>query len=224
MLPKNNNKIDFDGYTTLLISTVAMFVTLGLSYVYCFRKIFITANNETHQCSNDVVVFVLGKKLINNKPDEEYAQRLRRVQNILTNNNRSQVVVLGGKTGNAIITEAQAGKLFLEDNNIETSRINLEEKSRNTLENIKNAITLFTLEEKKIVIVTNRYHLARAKQMASGFGLEVDLCAAEEKLKINFPSVLKLMLEAMHIHWYMSGRIYAKLTNNIRMLERVGKY
>lgn len=224
MLPKHNNKIDFDGYSTLLLSTVVMFTTAGLSYLHCFRKIFHVANNETHQCDNDVVIFVLGKKLINNEPDDEYLQRLQRVHHLLINDNRSQVVILGGKTGSAIITEAHAGKLFLEKHNIERSRIKVEEKSRNTLENIKNAISLLLLEKKKIVIVTNRYHLARAKQMASGFGLEVDLCAAEEKLKINFSSVFKIIIEALHIHWYVSGRFYARLTNNIRMIERVGKY
>ena len=132
------------------------------------------------------------------------------------------MIILGGKTGTATITEAYAGKLFLQKNNIDVSRINLEENSRNTIENIKNAIDL--LDNNKIVIVSNRYHLHRAKQMAKGHGLEVALCAAEEKLKLNLLSVLKLMVEALHVHWYRSGCLYAKLTNNVGMLNRIGKY
>jgi len=224
MLPKQKNKIDIDGYTTLLLSTVLMFATAGLSYIFCFKKIFLTAKNETHHCDKDIMVFVLGKKLINNQPDLEYVQRLKRAHTILINNNSSQVIILGGKTGDASITEAYAGKLFLEENKIETSRINLEEASRNTLENIKNAIDLLMVKNKKIVVVSNRYHLARAKQMASGFGLDVDLCAAEEKLNINLLSIFKIMIEALHVHWYISGRFYANVTNNIRMINRVGKY
>lgn len=59
--------------------------------------------------------------------------------------------------------------------------------------------------------------------MADGFGLEVELCAAEEKLSINLLSLSKFMIEALHVHWYISGRLYANLTNNARMMNRVGK-
>lgn len=221
MLPSNDTKIDIDGYATLLISTVLMVATAGLSYAYCFRKIFSTAKNETHYCDNNVMVFVLGKKLINNKPDSEYVQRLERAVNILTENEDSQVIVLGGKTGDATITEAYVGKIFFEENKIESSRINLEEASRTTLENIKNAIDLLKVKNKKIVIVSNRYHLARAKQMANGFGLEVELCAAEETLNLNLVSVFKLMIEAVHSHWYLTGKYWAKMTNNKKMLKRI---
>lgn len=224
MLPKQDNKVDLDGYAMLLLSTVFMTATAGLSYLYYFKKIFHTAKNETPHCDNDVVVFVLGKKLKNELPDEEYVQRLERVQNILHQHDDSNVIILGGKTGKATISEAYAGKLFLQQNNIDISRINLEEASRNTLENIKNAINLLKEKNKKIVIVSNRYHLSRAQQMAKGFGLEIELCAAEEKFNLNLLSVLKLMTEALHVHWYASGRLYARLTNNARMLERIGKY
>ena len=74
------------------------------------------------------------------------------------------------------------------------------------------------------MIVSNRYHLSRSKQMANGLGLKVDLCAAEEKLDVSLLSLFKLMTEAMHVHWYKSGRFYARFTNNERMLNRIGKY
>lgn len=224
MLPRQENKIDIDGYAMLILSTVFMTATAGLSYLYYLKKIFHTAKNETHYCDNDVVVFVLGKKLKNEHPDKEYVQRLERVQNILNQDGDSQVVILGGHTGKATISEAYAGKQFLQQNNIDISRINLEEASRNTLENIKNAIGLLKEKNKKIIVVSNRYHLLRAKQMARGFGLEVELCAAEEKFNLNVMSVFKLMVEAVHVHWYASGRLYARLTNNTRMLERIGKH
>lgn len=224
MLPKNDNKFDVDGYAMLLLSLLVMIATAGISYLLCLKKIISIAKNETSLCDADATIFVLGKKLINDQPDNEYVLRLKRVHTILKTNLAAQVIVLGGKTGDANITEAQAGKIFLEQHKIDTSQIKLEESSRNTLENLKNAIDLFNLINKKIVIVTNRYHLARAKQMANGFGLEVKLCAAEEKLDINPLLLLKLMVEALHTQWYVSGRVYAKLTNNTRMINRIGKF
>ena len=224
MLPKVDNKADLDGYAMLLLSSIVMTATAGLSYLLCVKKIFKTAKNETHHCDSDAMVFVLGKKLINDKPDDEYALRLNRVAAILNNSNDSQAIVLGGKTGDATISEAHAGKLFLEENKIDTSRVKLEHASRNTLENLKNAIELLKLENNKVVIVSNRYHLARAGKMAKGFGLKVELCAAEENFKLDVIAVIKLLIEGFHCHWYNSGRVYAHLTNNTRMIKRVGKF
>lgn len=224
MLPRYKNKIDIDGYSMLMVSTFVMIGTLGVSYLFCFKKIFHTAKNTAHHCSKNAMVCVLGKKLVNEKPDNEYLIRLQRAIHILSNNNDSQVLLLGGKTGNANISEAFAGKEFLLTNDIEPSIIYLEEASRNTLENIRNAIDLLVEKDKKIVVVTNRYHLARAKQMSKGFGfgLDVDICAAEGKLNINFITLFKLMVEALHVHWYLSGYYYAHLTNNNRLIKRVG--
>ena len=224
MLPRQDNKIDIDGYATMVLSTLFITATAGLSYLHNLRKILNTAKNETPVCEKDVMVFVLGKKLKNDNPDLEYQGRLKRAHAILEKDAESQVIILGGKTGNATITEAHAGKDFLQKYNIDASRIYLEQSSRNTLENIHNALELLETKNKKIVVVTNRYHLARAKQMANGFGLNVDLCAAEEKFDKGLISILKIMIEAFHLHWYKTGRYYARLTNNQRMLKRIGKY
>ena len=158
MLPRYKNKIDVDGYSMLLVSTLVLIATAGISYLFCFRKIFNTAKNTSHHCDENAMVCVLGKKLLNENPDSEYVSRLERATHILSNNNESQVILLGGKTGDANISEAFAGQKFLLKNNIEESRIYLEEASRNTLENIKNAIGILVEKNKKVVVVTNRYH------------------------------------------------------------------
>lgn len=222
MLAKHKNKIDVDGYSMLLLSLVIMLSTAGISYLFFLKKIFSTARKTPIECDKNAVVCVLGKKLLNNKPDDEYVSRLNRVSCILKNDEQSQTILLGGHTGDASISEALAGKKFLLENNIHSSRINLEEASINTLENLKNAMVLIKEKEQAIFIVTNRYHLERAKIMAEGFGLKVDLCAAEERLNINASSLFKLIIEALHVHWYICGHYYAHLTNNNRIIKRVG--
>lgn len=222
MLPKFNNKVDIEGYSMLFLSMLILIGTAGISYLFCFRKVFRTAIGTETDCPNDSMICVLGKKLINEKPDNEYLSRLHRAKHILQSHAQSQALLLGGKTGSATISEAYAGQIFLLKENIEPSRIYLEEASQNTLENIQNALDLLTEKNKKIIIVTNRYHLSRAKYMSKGFGLDVELCAAEDKLASNLVSLLKLMLEALHVHWYISGHYYAHLTNNKSMIKRVG--
>lgn len=221
MLAKYKNKTDIDGYSMLLLSSVIIIATAGISYLLCLKKIFNTAKKASHRCDKNVVVCALGKKLVNENPDKEYLSRLNRVNHILKADEHSRVILLGGKTGRAGISEAFAGQKVLLKENVDVSRISLEEASANTLENIKNALVLLKEKDKKIVVVTNRYHLARAKKMAEGFGLDVILCAAEDNLKLNLVSVFKLAIEALHVHWYISGHYYAHLTGNDRMIKRI---
>lgn len=221
MLPKQENKTDFDGYITLVLSALLVAATAGISYLYYLKEIFQTARLTPSRCNDDVMLCVLGKKLINNKPDNEYIARLERACSTLMASDKTQVMLLGGKTGKAEISEALAGKDYLLTNNIDENRIYLEEASRNTLENIKNARSLLKKKNKEIVIVSNRYHLARVKKMTQGFGINAEICAAENNLDYSLVSIAKLLMETFHMHWYMTGKHYAHLTNNKRMLDRI---
>lgn len=222
MLLKHKGKIDTDGYFMLLLSLLVIFATAGISYIFYFWKTYLFANSAKIDCQNNKMICVLGKKLLNDKPDNEYLLRLERARILLEKDNSSEVILLGGQTGTATISEAYAGKEYLLENNIEASRIHLEEKSRNTLENFSNAMDLLKNKNKQIIVISNRYHLARARQLALGLGLKVDVCAAEKKLKMNLSTMAKISLEALHVHWYTVGRYYAHLTNNHRIIERVG--
>jgi len=148
--------------------------------------------------------------------------RLERARIILENDDSSEVMLLGGHTGMATISEAYAGKEYLIKKNIELTRIYVEEKSRNTLENFLNAIDFLNTKNKDIVVISNRYHLARAMQMGKNLGLSIEVCAAEEKLCMNTSSIVKIILEALHVHWYTVGRHYAHITKNNSMIERIG--
>lgn len=222
MLLKYKNKIDIDGYFMLLLSVFVIFSTAGISYLFYFRKTYLSAKYAKIYCQKNKMLCVLGKKLLNDKPDDEYLLRLERARTILENCDNSEVILLGGKTGGATISEAYAGKKYLLKKSIDESRIYLEEESLNTLENFLNAIELLSDKKKEIIVITNRYHLARAKQLAVGLGLKIDVCAAEEKLNINRESLFKILIEALHVHWYNVGRGYAHITKNNRMIKRVG--
>lgn len=222
MLLKYKDKIDTDGYLMLFLSVCIVVATAGISYAYYFRKTYLFAKDAKINCENDKTLCVLGKKLLNDEPDGEYLLRLERARIILDVDEKAEVMLLGGKTGLAKISEAFAGKEYLIKNKIKTSRVYLEEKSRNTLENFSNAKTLLKNKNKGIVVISNRYHLARAKQLAKGLGLGVEVCAAEDKLNLDIVTVVKLLIEALHMHWYSIGRYYAHMTKNNRMIERVG--
>jgi uncharacterized SAM-binding protein YcdF (DUF218 family) len=83
-------------------------------------------------------------------------------------------------------------------------------------------MSLIRKKDQDIVVVTNRYHLARAKKLAEGFGLKISLCAAEDKFNLNLISIYKIMIEALHVHWYVCGHYYAHITKNNRIINRIG--
>jgi hypothetical protein len=67
------------------------------------------------------------------------------------------------------------------------------------------------------VLVTSRFHLARASMMARGLGIQHSLCAAEDQPWVCWP----MLQEAFLIHWYVTGRTVARLIGSTRMLARI---
>jgi len=212
---------DYDGFLTLLLSFTLIVLLFGVSYLLTFAYILLTAIKTSCDNKNSQQIVVPGKRLSNDLPDNDYLQRLDRVLSIVAFATNKKVYILGGITGEASVSEARAGQNYLEDNNIQTSEIYLEEKSRDTRENMKQLKTCSTIKDRHICLITNRYHLARASIMAQGFGFIVEECAAENSFTPSIVATATLFAEAFFLHWYLVGRIYAKLTRNQRMLSRI---
>lgn len=211
---------DRDGLLMLFVSITLIALTFSLTFVFVFVYILLIAmKTDCDEITTDHIV-VLGKRLLNNRPDKDYRLRLDRAIKIATNRVDVQIYIIGGVTGVSRISESDAGKCYLEDNGIQSRNIFVEEKSRDTLDNMKQLESSAMLKEKHIAIITNRYHLARASVMAQGFGFDVELCAAEDTFTLGVAEIVALFGETFFLHWYLSGRIYAKITHNQRMLDR----
>lgn len=220
LLPTQDEHTDYDGYLMLAISLVIMAMTFGVSLLMLFIYISIIALRASTQATYAHSV-ILGKKLISDSPDKDYQLRLERALNLFQSYPQTQFYILGGINGHSTISEARSGRHYLELRGVPTRQIHIEEQSRNTLENLKHLSQATTIPDKNFTLITNRYHLARATMMAKGFGFRISGCAAEEKLSFGIASVVKLLIEAFHFHWYLTGRIYATLTKNQRMLARI---
>lgn len=115
------------------------------------------------------------------------------------------------------ISEARAGYRYLIEKGVSSSEITIEEKSTNTLENMQQSRDWFTGFD-EVVLVTNRYHLERLQTLAKGLNFRTRPCAAEKSFDIP---LRKLIKETLFLHWYWTGRIFASLTNNQRMLDKI---
>lgn len=93
------------------------------------------------------------------------------------------VVASGAKGTDEPMSEAQAIKDALVEQGVEADRIYLEDQSHNTSQNLTNSKALleelgYELEE-NVIIVSNGFHLTRARMLAERYGLgEVSTLAA----------------------------------------------
>jgi len=221
LLPSYDMKTDIDGYLMFILSFIIIIATAGLSLILAWVYSLSFARRKLTDSSEFDILLVLGKCLIEDQPDDDFKLRLNRAALILTQNNTSRVFILGGKTRSANTSESSAGKEYLIQKGIEENKIFIEENSRNTLENLKHFYALSDIKDQKVLLITNRYHLARSLLMAKGFGISTQACPAEDRYEYSLRNIIMTFIESFHLHWYIIGKYWAKLTNNKRMLERI---
>ncbi len=212
-----------DGLATLLLSLAVILVSGGTSLLASFLFVRGVARRTAPVPAQGAErIIVLGMKLVEGKPAPAYRQRLDRSYRLASRQPMARVFLLGGRTGGDGMSEAEAGKAYLIRSGLDAAILHTEDLSRHTLENLRNyrandpeAATAVTH------LVTSRFHLARSGMMAAGLGIRHALCAAEEHYGGTAALLLPLLREAFFVHWYVTGRLYATLTRNRRMLDRI---
>jgi glycosyltransferase involved in cell wall biosynthesis len=220
LLPAHKGRLDYAGYLMAALSLLIMLLSAGLTLLISLAYTWWVAKT-TPANANGKYIIVLGKRLQNNVPDFDYRQRLDRAVRFSREIPIREFYLLGGTTGNADISESLAGLQYLESKGVNPASIHLEQSSRNTLENLKQLSMRVEIPDNRIVLITNRYHLARAGIMARQFGYNVELCAAESDEVVGMLGKLAYLGEAVLLHWFLTGLLYAKATRNQAMLIRI---
>lgn len=209
-------KVDADAWFVLGISVLVLFASAGLFLLFLLIRILYQA--KTASCVNpfpDAVCLVFGKRLIDDRPDAEYIARLER----LIACGCSSAILMGGASPGNRITEAFAGREYLKSRGFHLAALHLEQDSRSTLENLRNSKAL--IEDRRALIISNRYHLLRCSILANGFSIRHEICAAEAEFGWVPGLLCKCLSEAFYIHWFYSGKYWAALTRNQRMLRKI---
>ncbi len=136
-------------------------------------------------------VIILGAGLQGEKPSKTLETRLEAGTHFLMENKEIPVVVSGGQGPEESISEAAAMGKYLKNTGIADSRIYYENKSTTTYENLKKSKQLIEqlgLKEPTVLIVTNDYHIVRAKMIAKETGLRSYGLGADSPffVKINY--------------------------------------
>jgi uncharacterized SAM-binding protein YcdF (DUF218 family) len=215
--------IDRDEIGTLALTVLVGVAAVGLPFVIAFARVLGVGLRARTVGSTGVVV-VFGKRLVEDRPDRDYQARLETAARVAAVSS-GRILILGGRSGGPSLTEARAGeqRLCKLPGGL-GPRIMLEQTSQDTLTNLRNARELMAQCESSepLTLISNRYHLARVGQMATSLGLRYRLCAAEDVATALRPSSLhRWLMEGLYVAWFATGKAWAHLTRNRRMISRV---
>ena len=206
----------------LMLSNVVIAVTIGFSLLWQLFQVYSVARWVPAASPRSRWLLVLGMRLRNGMITDDYAQRLDRASVLRAENPHCRILVLGGGKEIGEETEAHKGREYLVARGIPSSQVLVEDKSNNTLENLRQARTLLAgMDEKHTVLITSRYHLARSRAIATSLAIPHTLCAAEEELRFSTRVFFRLLQEAYYLHWFVVGSSWARLTANEALLKRI---
>jgi uncharacterized SAM-binding protein YcdF (DUF218 family) len=150
---------------------------LLLYFASLHAKIRDHANTEVPKHADYIII--LGARVKGEIPSLALQCRIYAAANYMKKNKKTIAIASGGQGPGEDITEAEAIKRGLVAHGIPSNRILLEDKSTDTVENIRFSKKLIPNHLKTGLIVTNDFHLYRAKSIAKDHGLSLKGIPAE---------------------------------------------
>jgi len=165
----------------ILIVFVLVIIVALLSinfYVLGVSKNQIIEKNNYSKLENIDCIIVLGAGVSDNKPSKMLEDRLLTAIN-LYENNVSTKIIMSGDHGTDEYDEVNIMKNYAIDAGIPSENIFMDHAGFSTYESIYRAKEIFGV--KRVVIVTQKYHLYRALYIAEKFGIEAFGVTTEPK-------------------------------------------
>jgi len=229
LLHRLNMLADRDALHTLAVTAAACVLSFGLVYVGYFVHVLRVARIAPCVPARGECVLVFGKHSPQGRLDADFEARLSRAADVWGSHAPGSVLLLGGGPAGAP-TEAAIARDALHALGVPADApLVLEDASRDTLQNLRNARSLLALaavdpaaETRRVTLLSSRYHLARCALFARGLGLHWELCAAEPALSWRPSMLWRIAAEAAYVCWLDVGSRWARLIGHERMLSRIG--
>lgn len=155
----------------------------------------IIVNGNTKSTSEVDYMIILGARLYGEVPSPALSERLKVAEVYLKDNPDIKVIVSGGQGPDEYISEALAMERYLINRGIDKSRIILEDTSKSTYENISNSLGIIKqvdgVENPRVILVTNRFHVFRSKLLANRLGAKAYGLPAEVPPSILVPQYIR---------------------------------
>jgi len=219
---------DRDALHTLAVAAAACVLSLGLVYVGYVVHVLRVARTAPCVPVRGECVLVFGKHSPQGRLDADFQARLARAASLWTSHAPGSVLLLGGGPVGSPSEAAMARDALHALGVPDDAPLVLEDASRDTLQNLRNARSLLAATvvdpdapTRRVTLLSSRYHLARCALFARGLGLHWELCAAEPALSWR-PAVLgQIAREAAYVCWLDIGVRWARLIGHRRMIDRI---
>ena len=139
-------------------------VAVGFTAFFIVEGCIISQMHEKGEAGLDYII-VLGAQVRESGPSAALKYRLDEAVEYLEDNPKTICIVSGGQGANEPYSEAEGMAQYLKEQGIDASRILLEDKSLNTEQNMEYSKALIK-DGASVGIITNDFHLFRAKQIA----------------------------------------------------------
>jgi uncharacterized SAM-binding protein YcdF (DUF218 family) len=125
-------------------------------------------------------IIVLGAAQYNGRPTSVLRARLDHVLTLYDEGYAPFVVVTGGKQEGDVTTEAEASRDYLVEHGVPATSILMENEGRDTWQSLQGVAGLLKERElSRVLLVSDGFHLLRAKMMARDLGLKAFASAAD---------------------------------------------
>lgn len=158
------------GIIFLIIIIMLFLIPIGVNfYVKLSTKDQIIENDDYANLENIDCIIVLGAGIWGDKPSYMLEDRLLEAIDLYQNNFSSKII-MSGDHGREEYDEVNIMKNFAIERNIPSEDIFMDHAGFSTYDSIYRAKDIF--KAKKVVIITQKYHLYRALYIANQLGLE----------------------------------------------------
>jgi uncharacterized SAM-binding protein YcdF (DUF218 family) len=210
------------GPSSITLALLTATVGLGLPVLYRLRTVLGHARRDERAPAD--LILVLGRELRDDRPTDVFRARLEHGARLLREGWAPRILVSGGVTGDSRVSEAAAGREHLLSQGLAEESVLVEAWSRHTLENLFNVRETLRRENwRRLILVSDPLHLARAASVARGLKLEVLLSPAVDcpPARGSLGWALRAAHEAFLLHWYHVGLLYSRAIRSQRLLGRV---
>jgi uncharacterized SAM-binding protein YcdF (DUF218 family) len=170
MLKGKNEKL----FTTL--SRILTYAIILFAIAFAITEAAIISEVRSTAGGDAEYAIVLGAGVKGTTPSRSLTARLETALKFAEENPQTYLVVSGGQGENEDISEAECMKKWLVAHGVDDSRILLEDKSQNTVQNIRYSAEVIKANggnlSDRVYIITEGYHVLRAKVIAMDNGFE----------------------------------------------------
>ena len=209
---KYKGMVEKGGWRRAMARTAAVLYALGLCWAGYLTVLIVSYQAVTPPSGRNVIV--LGAQVYSaERMGQSLSGRVDRAAEYLLANPESQCIVTGGQGSNEPCPEALTAKNALIQRGVEPERIYMEDKSRNTRQNLAFAMEIVQEQglDTKVVVVSQNFHMYRAVRLARSAGFEAYALPAETDSFI-FPSYYGRELLSL-TKWYLEelfGKVFGK--------------